>query len=122
VIFGDNDDRNLFLATLAEGCERSSFQIHSFCLIEAVEAKAQRLVAEALRVSGITQEQLAAWRKGHPFKVRLAAKLRAKTTVTVGWIAQRLGMGTRGHLAHLLYRDPQARSHPPESGQPQLNI
>ena len=84
-------------------------------LCESAEAKAQRLVAEALRVSGVTQEQLAAWRKGHPFKVRLAAKLRAETTVTIGWIAQRLGMGTRGHLAHLLYLDAQARFHPPEA-------
>ena len=29
---------------------------------------------------------------------------RAETTLTVGWIAERLGMGTRGHLNHLLYR------------------
>jgi hypothetical protein len=41
-------------------------------------------------------------RKPHPFKVNLAAKLRAETTVTVSWIAQRLAMGTCGHLAHLL--------------------
>jgi hypothetical protein len=30
--------------------------------------------------------------------------LRAETTMTVGWIAERLGMGTRSHLNHLLYR------------------
>lgn len=45
--------------------------------------------------NGVAQEQIAAWRKGHPFKVRLAAKLRAETTVTVRWIAHRLTMGTR---------------------------
>jgi hypothetical protein len=28
----------------------------------------------------------------------LAARLRAETTLTVGWIAERFGMGTRGHL------------------------
>jgi hypothetical protein len=33
VIFGDDDDRNLFLATLAEGCGKSGFQIHSLCLM-----------------------------------------------------------------------------------------
>lgn len=27
-----------------------------------------------------------------------------ETTMTVGWIAERLGMGTRGHLNHLPYR------------------
>jgi hypothetical protein len=42
--------------------------------------------------------------KGDPMKVGLAARWRAKTTMTVGWIAERLAMGTRGYLNHLLYR------------------
>jgi hypothetical protein len=37
-----------------------------------------------------------------PCEVRLASKLRSESTVTVGWLAERLQMGTRGHLAHLL--------------------
>ena len=37
-------------------------------------------------------------------KVALAARLRAETTMTEGWIAERLTMGTRGYLNHLLYR------------------
>ena len=37
-------------------------------------------------------------------KVALAARLRAETTMTVWWIAERLAMGTRGYLNHLLYR------------------
>ena len=44
-------------------------------LSESAEAKAERLITEALRVGGIRQEQLASWRKGHPFKLELAAKL-----------------------------------------------
>ena len=42
--------------------------------------------------------------EGDPVKVALAARLRAETTMTVGWIAQRLTMGTRGYLSLLLYR------------------
>ena len=42
--------------------------------------------------------------KGDSNKVALAARLRTETTMTVGWIAERLAMGTRGHLNHLLYR------------------
>jgi hypothetical protein len=42
--------------------------------------------------------------KGHSVKLVLAARLRAETTMTVGWIAERLAMGTRGYLNHLLYR------------------
>ena len=33
VIFCDDDDRKLWMATLAEGCEKTAFQIHSFCLM-----------------------------------------------------------------------------------------
>ena len=42
--------------------------------------------------------------KGDPMKGALAARLRAETTMTVGWIAERLTMDTRGYLNHLLYR------------------
>jgi len=41
--------------------------------------------------------------KGDPAKVALAARLRAETTMTAGWIAERLEMGSRGYLNHLLY-------------------
>ena len=37
-------------------------------------------------------------------KLALAARLRAETTMTVGWIGELLAMGTRGYLNHLLYR------------------
>ena len=66
--------------------------------------------------------QTARWRKGHPLKVSLAARLRAETTVTLDWIAKRLRMGTRGHLAHLIYLHEHARSEPPPQDQPRLNI
>ncbi len=72
--------------------------------MEAAEARAQRLIDEALREKGWTVEDLKARRKGDAFKVRLAATMRAQTTVTTAWIAERLHMGTRGHLTHLLYR------------------
>jgi hypothetical protein len=41
-------------------------------------------------------------------KVALAARLRAETKMTVGWIAERLAIGTRGYLNHLLYRPEEA--------------
>ena len=91
-------------------------------LSESAAAKAERVIAEELRVGSVTEDQLTAWRKGHPFKAKLAAKLRAETTVTVSWIAQRLTMGTRGHLAHLLYRNARPRTDPPEPAQARLNI
>jgi hypothetical protein len=41
--------------------------------------------------------------KGDPEKVRIAVRLRQETTMTLGWIAQALHMGTKTHLSHLLY-------------------
>jgi len=54
--------------------------------------------------------------------MELAAKLRAETTVSVGWIAQRLAMGTRGYLARLLYLKGQTSAGAQQSNQPGLNI
>jgi REP element-mobilizing transposase RayT len=32
-IFCDDDDRKMLLATLAEGCDKTGWQIHSYCLM-----------------------------------------------------------------------------------------
>ena len=91
-------------------------------LAEAAQARAERLVQEALRVERITEEQLAKWRKGHLFKIQLAARLRAETTVTVGWIAQRLSLGSRGHLAHRLFTHQRQHNDPAAPNQRSLGI
>jgi hypothetical protein len=68
--------------------------------------------------------QKTAWQvhwSSHPL-AELAARLRAETTVTVSWIAHRVAMGIRGHLAYLLYRNGQPLPGTPKSGQPSLII
>jgi hypothetical protein len=40
--------------------------------------------------------------------IALAARLRAKTVMTVKWIAERLQMGSPGYVNHLLYRRRKA--------------
>jgi hypothetical protein len=72
-------------------------------LRESGQAKAERLIEEALHSEGVSAHHLVSWRKGHPFKIKLEARLPEQTTVTVAWIAGRLSMGSRGHLMHLLY-------------------
>jgi hypothetical protein len=67
------------------------------------EARAEAIIAEELRRQRWRPADLKTRRKGDPAKVALAVRLRAETTLTVRWIAERLGMGTRGHLNHLLY-------------------
>jgi hypothetical protein len=41
-------------------------------------------------------------RKGDPQKVRVAARLRCETTMTLEWIVSQLHMGAPAHLAMLL--------------------
>ena len=68
------------------------------------EALAELIIAEELKRGRWQEADLKTRPKGDPVKVDLAARLRAATTMTVGWIAERLAMGTRGYLNHLLYR------------------
>ena len=71
---------------------------------ETAEGLAELIIAEELKRERWQEADLKTRPKGDSVKVALAACLRARTTVTVGWIAERLAMGTRVHLNHLLYR------------------
>jgi hypothetical protein len=51
-----------------------------------------------------TEQDLQGRRKGDPQKVRVAARLRRETTMTLEWIASQLRMGAPTHLAMLLQR------------------
>ena len=65
---------------------------------------AELIIAEELKRGRWQEANLKTRPKGDSVKVALAARLRAETTMRVGWIAERLAMGTRGYLNHLLYR------------------
>jgi len=60
---------------------------------ESEEQKAGRLIAQALKKLRWTADDLKNRRKGDAIKAGLANRLRAETTVTWPWIAQRLAMG-----------------------------
>ncbi len=62
-------------------------------LKESEEQKARRLLAEMLHKAGWREAELRRRRKGDVRKARMAARLRAQTTMTWPWIAQRLAMG-----------------------------
>jgi REP-associated tyrosine transposase len=65
--------------------------------------KAKRVVQDSLQRLGWNEAELEARAKGDPEKIKIAVRLRAETTTTIKWIAQRLKMGTPTHLNHLLY-------------------
>jgi REP element-mobilizing transposase RayT len=97
---GDETFRKELLAQMGE---RMGPEHYGEERAETEAAKAERILAEELKRRRWTPADLRAGTKGAAEKVAVAARLRAETTMTVGWIAERLGMGTRGYLNHLLY-------------------
>jgi len=69
---------------------------------EAQEAKALRLLREEMGRLGWEEGSLGQAGKGDERKVRLAARLREETTMSLKWIAQHLEMGSWTYVSNLL--------------------
>jgi hypothetical protein len=77
---------------------------------ESAEELAERMVREGLRRLGWEEEELTRRHKGDVEKVALAKQLRKETTVTLKWIARRLGMGSASMVAHCLRGEQETKS------------
>jgi len=73
----------------------------------AGEVRAERLVRAGLAALGWTEKELAGRAKGDKEKVKLARQLRAATTMTLRWIADRLQMGSWTYVSNLLHEKIQ---------------
>jgi hypothetical protein len=89
---------------LAQMSQRMGAEHYGVERSETAAARAERIIASELKRRRWPEAELSTRPKGDAAKLAMAARLRAETTQTVGWIAARLGMGTRGYLNHLLYR------------------
>jgi hypothetical protein len=69
---------------------------------ESAEQQAERMVLEELSRRRWAEDELKGRRKGDREKVKMAARLRHETTMTLKWIAQRLHMGTWTNVANCL--------------------
>ena len=105
--FGDEQFRSDLLAKVEGEARGHHFgeEIH-----EASEAKAARILDEELRRALWSEAELKLRQKGDPHKLQIARRLRIETTMTLQWIANRLHMGTKTHLSHLLYWQQRADS------------
>jgi putative transposase len=97
---GDNAFRKELLEQMSQ---RKGTWHYGEELRESAQEKAERLILAGLKRRKWTEQDLEKRRKGDPIKIKLAQELREETTMTLQWIAERLRMGTRGHLTHLLY-------------------
>ena len=93
---------------LAQMSERLGPEPYGAERAETAEAQAEQIIAAEFKRRRWREGEWKKRPKGDAEKVELAARLRAETTMTVSWIAERLGMGTRGHLNHLLHRRRKA--------------
>ncbi|MGE3310721.1 MAG: transposase [Limisphaerales bacterium] len=76
---------------------------------ETDEEKAESIIAAELKRRGWTEATLRERPKGDAEKVRVAERLRAETSRTVGWVAERLHLGSRAYAHHLLWRAGKSR-------------
>ena len=88
---------------LAHMGERAGAENYGQEIRESAQQKAQRIIREELKKLGWRHSDLPRQRKGDPKKLKMALRLRRETTMTLSWIAQRLHMGTKTHLSHLIY-------------------
>lgn len=68
------------------------------------EAEARRLIAEGLARAGMKRRELTKLAKGDIRKARIAARVRATTTMSLQWVANELRMGTAGNVAQACRR------------------
>jgi putative transposase len=62
---------------------------------------AERIIKEMLGALGISERQLLAARKGDWGKRVIAHRVRQETSVSLGWLAGRLKMGSEGHVSRM---------------------
>ena len=74
------------------------------------EERARRMVVQALKRLDWTEDELTRRRKGDKHKVALARRLRAETTMSLAWIAERLRMGSWSYVSNLLRKTKSANS------------
>ena len=89
---------------LTQMSERIGAEHYGAERLETAVEKAERIVSQELNARRWKESDLAKRTKGDPGKVRIAARLREESLVTVRWIAERLHMGTASYLNNRLYR------------------
>jgi hypothetical protein len=88
---------------LAQMSDRRGAEHYRAEIRESALEKAERMTLQELRKLGWDEQALERRLKGDPQKIKIALRLRQETTMTLAWVAERLKMGTKTHLAHLLY-------------------
>ena len=98
---GEEEFRQELLARMSE---RMGAEHYGTERQETEQEKAERIIREELGAGPGSEAELKKRPKGDLEKLRVAARLRSETTVTVKWVAERLAMGAPSYLHNRLYR------------------
>ena len=95
-VFLDDVDRQDFVKTLAEACQKINWQVHAYCLMPnhyhlVLETPEPNLVAA---MAWLQEADLFARRKNDAIKLEIAARLRRETTLSTKAIAARVHLGS----------------------------
>ncbi len=99
--FGEEGNKKELLSKL--DASQESNESHSGVMLkESQRLKAIDLLQELLRREKLSESDLKKMRKGDPVKIRLAAELRRRTTMSLKWVAEHLHMGSWTYVSNLL--------------------
>jgi len=73
---------------------------------------AERIIKEMLKRLAVAEEDILAGRKGDWRKRLIAHRVRRETSVSLGWLARRLRMGSEGHVSRIATSLDDLANHP----------
>jgi hypothetical protein len=71
---------------------------------DTAEEKAERIFIRELRAAGLAEKALRERPRSEPLKWKIAGTMRTETTVSIGWIARRLDLGSASNVCHKMRR------------------
>jgi REP element-mobilizing transposase RayT len=74
--------------------------------------QAERIIKEVMEALGVSEEDLLAGRKSDWRKRLIAHRIRKETSVSLGWLGERFGMGSEGHVSRISASLDDLAQHP----------
>ena len=99
--YGEEANRRELLGKLDAAADENEAQ-SGVIFRESQRMKATDLLKELLRREKLSVSHLKQMRKGDPVKIKLAAEIRKRTTMSLKWTAEHLHMGSLTYVSNLL--------------------
>ena len=88
-VFRDDRDRETFLRTLSQACERTGWRVHAWVLM----TNHYQVLMEAMTCFGMNEIDLMQLKRSDSRKLAIARLIRNRTSVPNQWIVRELSLG-----------------------------